>query len=127
MAYHRFINAIMQGQPIEIFGDGSQIRTNTYIDDCVLATTLAVKAGPLNDCINISGDDKVTLSGAISEIEERLSLSAIVRYSDSRIGDQFETSTSIQKARELLGYTPRWSYKLGISEQIQWHKFMNKL
>lgn len=126
MAYHRFINAIMQGQPIEVFGDGSQIRTNTYIDDCVLATTLAVKAGPLNDCINISGDDKVTLSGAISEIEERLSLSAIVRYSDSRIGDQFETSTSIQKAKELLGYTPRWSYKHGISEQIQWHKFMNK-
>jgi nucleoside-diphosphate-sugar epimerase len=126
MAYHRFINAILQGQPIEIFGDGSQIRTNTYIEDCVLATILAVKAGPLNECINISGDDKVTLSGAIAEIEEKLSLPAIVQYRDSRIGDQFETSTSIQKAKELLGYTPKWSYKHGISEQIQWHKFMNQ-
>jgi nucleoside-diphosphate-sugar epimerase len=126
MAYHRFINAILQGQPIEIFGDGSQIRTNTYIEDCVLATTLAVKAGPLNECINVSGDDKVTLLGAIAEIENSLSRAAVIQYRDSRIGDQFETSTSIEKANELLGYTPKWSYRQGIREQIQWHKFMNQ-
>jgi nucleoside-diphosphate-sugar epimerase len=126
MAYHRFINAILQGHPIEIFGDGSQIRTNTYVEDCVLATTLAVKAGPLNQCINVSGDDKVTLSGAIAEIENILALPADIQYRDSRIGDQFETSTSIQRAKELLGYTPKWSYSHGIAEQIRWHKFMNQ-
>jgi UDP-glucuronate 4-epimerase len=126
MAYHRFIRSILNGEPIEMFGDGSQVRTNTYIEDCVSATILAVNVGPLNDCVNISGDDKVTLVRAITEIEDALSRSALIQHHTARVGDQLETSTSIQKAKDLLGYTPKWTYKEGILEQIKWHKLMER-
>ena len=45
MAYHKFIEAMLDGRPITIFGDGEQTRSNTYVDDCVEATVRASTAG----------------------------------------------------------------------------------
>jgi nucleoside-diphosphate-sugar epimerase len=122
MAYHRLINAILENRPFEVFGDGSQVRTNTYIDDCVEATILAIKSAPINDVVNVSGNDKITLREAISVMEKILNKSALIKHKVNLIGDQFETSTRIEKANLMFGYEPRWNYYDGISKQIEWHK-----
>src|SRR5262249_32271524 len=46
MGYHRFIEALLLGQPITVYGDGRQARGNTYVTDCVEATMAAVAAHP---------------------------------------------------------------------------------
>src|SRR5262249_56074640 len=46
MGYHRFIAALLRDEPITVFGDGNQVRGNTYIDDCVAATIAAAAAFP---------------------------------------------------------------------------------
>ena len=63
-----------------------------------------------------------TLGSAISGMEEILSIRASVSYHEPLIGDQYETSTSIEKAREVLRFEPKWRFSEGIAEQIEWHK-----
>jgi len=46
MGYHKFVAALLTGRPITVFGDGQQVRGNTYISDCVDATLLAIQATP---------------------------------------------------------------------------------
>jgi nucleoside-diphosphate-sugar epimerase len=122
MAYNRFIQAILDGNRIDIFGDGEQIRSNTYVSDCVNATILAAFAEPENTEFNISGGEEVRLKDAISEIEEQIGLKAELKFHKSRLGDQEITISNYEKAVQLLGYNPTTSFKEGIANQIAWHR-----
>src|SRR2546421_100056 len=52
MAYCRFIDALLAGRPVEVYGDGLQVRGNTYVGDCVSATALALEA-PTGETYNV--------------------------------------------------------------------------
>ena len=60
MGYHLFIDAILQGKPIKLTGDGLQVRGNTYIADCVDATVRATQAMP-GETFNLGGGELVTV------------------------------------------------------------------
>lgn len=122
MAYHKFIQAIIQGKKIDIFGDGEQVRSNTYVGDCVNATILASTAEPKNTVFNISGGEAIRLKDAVAEIENQLKLKAKIEFHKSRVGDQENTISSYQKAAEAFGYTPTTSFQDGIASQIAWHR-----
>ncbi len=122
MAYSKFISAILHGSPIDIFGDGTQSRTNTYVKDCVEGTILALEKEPTNEIINISGEDSVTILGAILQIEEILGKKGKINWNQAHPGDQFVTRGDIAKAKKLLNYNPQVSFSYGITEQINWHK-----
>src|SRR5262249_38290406 len=59
MGYYRFIKALLRNQPIEVYGDGQQVRGNTYVTDCVAATLAAVEAHP-GEVYNIGGGEAAT-------------------------------------------------------------------
>jgi len=122
MAYHKFIQSIMNGRTINVYGDGKQIRTNTYVDDCVSATISAALANPSNSEFNISGGEPIELMNAISEIEAQLGMKAKIDFHASHPGDQKNTIDVSGKAKESFGFEPKFSFKEGISRQIDWQR-----
>ena len=122
MAYYKIIYAILNNQPIDIYGDGTQSRTNTFISDCIEGTILALESKASNQIINISGASSTTLLGAISCIEEKLGKKAIINWHKAHPGDQLITQGDITKAKDILKYYPKVNFEEGISEQINWHK-----
>jgi len=122
MAYHKFIQSIMNGRTINVYGDGKQIRSNTFVDDCVSATISAALSNPTNTEFNISGGEPIELMSAISEIEGQLGVMAKIKFHPSRPGDQQTTISVSGKAKTAFGFEPKISFKDGISRQIDWQR-----
>lgn len=109
MAPYRFSKCILEGWPISVYGDGSQSRDFTYIDDIARGTILAEK--PLGyEIINLGGgQEPITINQFISWIEEITGIKAQVNYYLNHSADMVETMANINKARNLLGWTPQIS------------------
>jgi UDP-glucuronate 4-epimerase len=124
MAYQKFISSIIRGDQIEIYGDGLQTRTNTFVSDIVNGTILAMESGDItnNNTYNLAGIQSVTLMEAILEIENQLGAQANIKYAPKRHGDQQETLGDITAAKKDFGYMPKVHFNEGISEQIRWNQ-----
>ncbi len=122
MAYHRFIEAMLDGQPITVFGDGEQTRSNTYIDDAVAGTMLALERGAAGGIYNIGGGRTISLNAAISLIAGHLGVEPIIEREPARPGDQRHTSADVGRARAALGYEPRVEPSEGLRRQVEWHR-----
>ncbi len=122
MAYNKIIDAILRDKEVEIYGDGSQTRTNTFISDCIEATLSCIMLKPKNEIINISGESFNSLNQAITIIEDILSKKARLKYRVKRPGDQQETKGNISKAKALLGYNPKVDLTNGLIRQIEWQR-----
>jgi nucleoside-diphosphate-sugar epimerase len=120
MAYHRFLAAARDRTPITVYGDGSQRRTNTYVDDCVLGTIQAIDHAVPGEIYNLSGSESYSLSDALGIIEDVSGTSLDIRYEPARPGDQKETKGNIEKAQRELGYNPTWSLRDGLGAQWEW-------
>jgi nucleoside-diphosphate-sugar epimerase len=121
MAPFRFIKWIDEGTPVTLFGDGTQARDFTYVDDIARGTVLAAK--PLGyEIINLGGGrDPLTLRRLIALIESRLGVSARITQQPVSAADIHETSADISKARRLLGWEPQVPAEEGFVRTINWH------
>lgn len=122
MAYNRIIAAVLTGQPIVIYGDGGQTRSNTYVRDCADATVRAALTQPAWETINIAGGEVASLLEIVSLIEELTGLNATLNFSKERPGDQRHTHGNILKAQDLLGWHPRTTLREGLLAQITWQR-----
>jgi nucleoside-diphosphate-sugar epimerase len=124
MAYQKFISAILKGEEIEVFGDGSQTRTNTFVSDIVNGTILAMESRTKtnNKTYNLSGVQSISLSNAISEIQNQIGQKAKIKFSTARFGDQKETLGDISLAKKDFGYSPVIDFTTGINRQIIWNR-----
>ena len=121
MAYSIFIKRLLAGEPLTIFGDGTQSRSNTYIDDCVNATLLAIDRGRPGEAYNIGGGVPLQLNEAVDILASALQLPVRVVHADPRPGDQRHTCADIGKATAELGYVPVTAPTVGLSAQLRWH------
>jgi nucleoside-diphosphate-sugar epimerase len=122
MCVFRFIKWIDEGTPIELFGDGSQSRDFTYVDDIARGTIAAMK--PLGfEVINLGGGNvPVTISDVITFIEKALGKSATIERKPFHKADIAETSANIGKASKLLGWTPGVNTYDGLQRTVDWYK-----
>jgi nucleoside-diphosphate-sugar epimerase len=120
MSIFRFIKWICEGKPIEIYGDGTQARDFTYIDDIAHGTLLALK--PLGyEIINLGrGDDPVSLNKVIEILEKLLGKKAIVNYKNFHKADLKVTKAEVKKAKKLLGWEPQVSLEEGLRKTVEW-------
>lgn len=119
MAFHRFIMAILHHEPIEIYGDGKQTRDFTYIRDCVEGSAAVLHAeGVIGETINIGGRERASVLGAISMIEDLLSVKANLEFRDRLKGEPRDTWADISKAQTILNYNPVSFLKTGLEQQI---------
>jgi nucleoside-diphosphate-sugar epimerase len=125
MSVFRFINWVDEGKPIELFGDGSQSRDFTYIDDIARGTILAAK--PLGyEIINLGGGrNPISLQTVIAFIEKALGKNAAINGQPFHIADIKQTWADIEKAERLLGWKPTTDFCDGVALTVSWHRSSN--
>jgi nucleoside-diphosphate-sugar epimerase len=122
MAYHIFIEALLDGRPLTVFGDGGQSRTNTYVSDAVAATIAAIDGGAVGEIYNIGGGEPITLIEAIRVIGDAVGIIPAVRHAPPRLGDQRHTQADTAKARRAFGFRPTVGPAAGLKAQADWHR-----
>ncbi len=119
MSIFRFIKWIMEGTPLEIFGDGSQSRDFTYVDDIARGTVAALK--PVGyEVINLGNNHPDKLSKAIELVEEYTGKKAEKVYKDFHKADIFATWADISKAKHLLNWEPKVGLEEGLKRSVEW-------
>jgi nucleoside-diphosphate-sugar epimerase len=126
MGYHKFVAALLTGQPITVFGDGQQVRGNTYIADCIEATALAVQAMP-GETYNVGGGEAVALWDVIRKLEVLTGCRADIRRQPPRSGDQRSTFADTAKLTRHLGWKPKIGLDEGLARQVEWQRRMYTL
>ena len=119
MAVMRFIKWIADGTPIEMFGDGSQSRDFTFVDDVASGTISALQPAGY-EIFNLGGgNNPVSLNQVIAWIEEDLGRSAVVRTNPFHEADMIATWADISKAKQMLGWEPLVPVREGIGRCVR--------
>lgn len=121
MAPFRFIKWIAEGTPITLYGDGTQARDFTYVDDIACGTLLALM--PVGfEVINLGGgNDPMTMQVVIQLIEKTLGKKAQIFCEPSQAADMTATWADITKARRLLRWAPQVSPGEGFTRTVEWY------
>ena len=120
MAWHKFIAAIAANQTVQIFGDGLQSRSSTFIDDAVAGTLGALDHGRVGEVYNIGGGESITVLEAVEMIAENLGRHARLEHGPARAGDQRVTRADTGKACRDFGYRPVVGPAEGLARQVSW-------
>ncbi|MDO5720816.1 MAG: NAD-dependent epimerase/dehydratase family protein [Actinomycetaceae bacterium] len=122
MAFTRFIRAALLSQPIEIYGNGKQVRDFTFIDDVVEANLLAAETDHVGSgsVFNIAGGSSVSVNEVLDLIREISPHQLDVRYTPGLPGDVKRTGGSISSVQDDLNWLPRTTIEDGIRRQFQW-------
>lgn len=122
MAQFRFIKWIDEGQPLELFGDGTQSRDFTYVDDIARGTIAALK--PLGyEIINLGGGrNPVNLTTLVGKLEVLLGKKARFDRKPLNMADTKATWADIAKAERLLGWKPHTILDEGLKLCVDWYR-----
>jgi UDP-glucose 4-epimerase len=120
MAFARFMQALVDGEPIEVFGDGEQTREFTYVSDAVEGTIKAATADVVGQVVNLGGGSRVTVNRVLATLEDISQAKARRKTLPAAPGDPRHTGASINLARERLGWEPRVSLRDGLTRQWEW-------
>ncbi|MBI2644497.1 MAG: SDR family oxidoreductase [Candidatus Wildermuthbacteria bacterium] len=119
----KFITALLNGEQPHIFGDGSQSRDFTYVDNVVQANLLAAKADSgFGEVFNVACGKETTLNAVVQMMSRMIGSNGMPAYEPARIGDVPHSLADISKAKQILGYSPHVDIEEGIRRTIEWFK-----
>jgi nucleoside-diphosphate-sugar epimerase len=121
MAMLRFVRWVVEEEPITVYGDGTQERDFTYVDDIARGTLLGRDVDG-HEVINLGNDDPVELLEMIGLIEEELGKEADTTFETGHGADMEATWADTRKARKRLGWEPRVSLSDGIRRTVDWYR-----
>ena len=120
MAFPRVFDALLEGRPFTLFGDGEQSRSFTYVGDVVAASVLAMERGGAGSVYNVGGGQEATMNETIAMLERiggrRLEVERAAR---SRATSGARRRTRRASASDL-GWQPRTSLEEGLRAQWDW-------
>jgi nucleoside-diphosphate-sugar epimerase len=120
MALARIVACLAESRPFELYGDGTQSRSFTYVDDAVDATLRAMDDAPPGSAYNVGGGEEVSLLQAIELLAavagRRLELVRLGR----RRGDAARTAADTTRLRADTGWEPRTPFQQGLEAQWRW-------
>ena len=121
MAFNIFCRAAIEGQPIQVFGDGRQTRDFTYVGDIVTATRAAAASPEAAGSIyNIGGGSQVSLAKTIELLEEIAGTKLEVAHGPPERGDVRDTGADTTKARAELGFEAQTQLREGLGAELEW-------
>jgi nucleoside-diphosphate-sugar epimerase len=121
MSVFRFIRRIAEGEPIVVFGDGSQSRDFTYVDDIARGTIAAMR--PLGyEIINLGGDRPTKLSAVIDQVAKLLGKTPQIERRPAHPADVLATWANIAKAGQLLDWKPQVPIEEGLGRAVAWYR-----
>lgn len=123
MAAHRFIESLLDGRPLTVFGDGSQVRDFTYVADVVEATIRALSADlPPAAVLDVASGRPTAVSALIAQLNDLMGVApAAVQQCDERRGDVPRTEGNVLTAREHLAWSAATDLRTGLTRQLEWH------
>ena len=127
MAFSIFMNSIIDGTKVSVFGDGNQTRDFTYVDDVIRASLFAAEKCPNGETINIARGSEVSINDVIALIEGITGKRAIVAFTEKMKGDVRRTGGDVAKARKILRYSPSTSLEEGLRKQVEWTYWFKKM
>lgn len=141
LALYKFVDAMLDGRPIDIYNHGDMYRDFTYVDDLVRAIRLLIDAVPERPAspadiaegdslspaapfriVNIGNNDKVRLLDFVDAIEASLGIKAIRNYMPMQMGDVPATWADASLLERLTGYRPATDFRDGINAFVQWYR-----
>lgn len=121
MSMFRFARWISEGEEVRIFGDGTQTRGFTYLDDIARGTIAALK--PLGyEILNLGGHESISINHLIAKFEKAIGKKARTKNFPAHPADMSASWADISKARRLLGWEPQVDLESGIREVINWYQ-----
>ena len=121
MSLFRFVRWIVEGDTLQLNGDGTQQRDFTHVDDVARGVVAAVDRSPGYETINLGSDSPVELNVVIDEIESLVGKTANIEHHPFPATDVMATWANISKARELLDWEPQVSLKQGVASVVDWY------
>ncbi len=141
LALFKFVDAILDDRPIDIYNSGDMHRDFTYVDDLVRGIRLLIDTIPERPAsrddmeegdslspvapfriVNIGNSEKVRLLDFIDAIEDCLGKKAIRNYMPMQMGDVPATWADASLLQELTGYRPQTDFKVGIASFVEWFR-----
>ena len=121
----KFLNAIINEARPYVYGDGSQTRDFTYVQDVVDANlAAAVSPSAAGEIMNIACGDRRSLLDLLNQLEETMQCDATPLFHERRAGDIWHSQASIEKAQQILNYSPQVEFADGLRETAAW--FLNR-
>lgn len=122
MSPYIFADKLLKNEELPVFGDGSQSRDFTYVDDIAEGTILAAKNVGY-EIINLGGgNNPYSLLQMIELMEKYSGKKAKLKLSEKVKADMDVTWADISKARRLLGWEPKVGFEEGIKRLMEWHQ-----
>ena len=118
MAFARVVEALTRGERFEVYGDGSQSRSFTYVGDVVDATIQAVGAAP--GIYNVGGGEEASLRDAIAVLEELAGKTLDVDYGPPQVGDMQRTRADTSRIERELGWHATTPLRRGLADHWAW-------
>ena len=120
----KFIKQLLKNESPTIYGDGQQSRDFTYIENVIEANLKACKASSdvAGEVFNIAYGRRESLENIYASLSRALKKDIKPVYAKERVGDIRHSHADINKAKEMLGYSPDWTFDRGIETAIEWYK-----
>ncbi len=126
LAIHKFTALIESGKPIPVYGDGSMGRDYTYVDDIVAGVIASLDYAPESEVpfevFNLGNCQPVRLTELITKLEAATGKKALQQKLPEQPGDVPITWASIDKAKHLLGYSPKTPMDQGLRTFVDWYR-----
>ena len=120
MAFHKFCRALLRGEEIPVYGDGTQSRDFTYIDDAIEANVRAWRSSAPQGVYNVGGRSQVEGREAIAILEQALGTKAKIRFEPRPPGDPLRTRADATRIRADLGFAPATPFEKGLAAEAAW-------
>ncbi len=121
MSLFRFVRWIVEGDRLQLNGDGTQQRDFTHVDDVARGVVAAVDRSPGYETINLGTDRPVEINAVIDEIESVVGKTATIEHHPFPATDVMATWANISRARELLGWEPQVDLQSGVASVVNWY------
>ncbi|HEX7948691.1 MAG TPA: NAD-dependent epimerase [Phenylobacterium sp.] len=140
MALFKFTDAILKGQPIDVYGEGKMSRDFTYVDDIVAGLAAAIDRPPAPNpawdaahpdpatsaapwrVLNLGASRRVALMRYIEVLEEKLQKRATLNLMPMQPGDVTDTDADTAETSTVLGYAPKVGVEEGVARFVDWYR-----
>ena len=120
MAFRRIVDALAGGGSFELYGDGRQSRSFTFVSDAVAATVAAMDRAPAGAIYNVGGGGEATMREAVELVERIAARRLDVSFGPPAAGDLMRTAADTSRIRADVGWEPAVELEAGLAAQWEW-------
>ena len=120
MAFHRFLKAVRDGQPITLYGDGEQTRDFTFIADLIDVLQAAIVSGKPGLVYNVGGGQRISVLKVLDTISEVTGREVRIDRQAGQKGDMRDTLADTAQAARDLGFIPKTPLATGLKAEWEW-------